>query len=81
MQAAPTDGGLGMTAKVSIRGAVHPGDELLWLFGGVGDAFNPSKSDPAVGSGNGPHRLLDDRGNLAFLTAGFDPKAVAGNKA
>ena len=80
MTAAPTDGGLGMAVRVAAVGA-EPGDELLWLFGGVGTPFDPSKSDPAVGPGNGPHRLIDDRGNLAMLSTGFDPKAALGNKA
>jgi hypothetical protein len=81
MQAAPTSGGLGMAVRVSVSGTVQPGDELLWLFGGVGGAFDPSTSDPAVNGGNGPHRLIDDRGNLQMLSAGFDPKSAAGNKA
>ena len=81
MQAAPTDGGLGMAVRVAVFGAPQPGDELLWLFGGIGRGFDPSKSDPAVGSGDGPHRLIDDRGNLGMLATGFDVGAALGNKA
>ena len=82
MTAAPTAGGLGMAVRVALaRGDPEPGDELLWVFGAVGSPFDPSKSDPAVGSGDGPHRLISDRGNVAMLAEGFDPKGALGNKA
>ena len=82
MTAAPTAGGLGMAVRVAFaRGDPEPGDELLWVFGAVGSPFYPSKSDPAVGSGDGPHRLISDRGNVAMLAEGFDPKGALGNKA
>lgn len=82
MTVAPTAGGLGMAVHVALTaGQPQPGDELLWVFGGVGAPFDPSKSDPAVNGGNGPHRLISDRGNLAMIGAGWDPIDALGNKA
>jgi hypothetical protein len=54
LQVAPTDGGMGTAARLAVSGAMQPGDELLWLVGGVGGVFDPSKQDAAVNGGRGP---------------------------
>ncbi len=42
LQVAPTDGGLGMAMRVSVLGAVQPGDRLLWFFAGMAVTPNPT---------------------------------------
>lgn len=82
MTVAPTVSGFGMAVNVALTaGQTKPGDELLWVFGGVGAPFDPSKSDPAVNGGVGPHRLISDRGNLEMIGKGWDPIDALGNKA
>ena len=79
MQAAPTASGFGTAVRVRVTGAVQPGDELLWLFGGVGGPFDPKTADAAVGAN--AWSVAFDRGNLALLSAGFDAQLANDNSA
>ncbi len=55
---------------------------IAHFFGGVGGDFNPSSvHDAAVNNGLGPHRLIDDRGNVPLMRKGWNATAAAGNKA
>eukprot|EP01051_Picozoa_sp_SAG22_P037513 SAG22_NODE_18761_length_282_cov_0.562842_1_plen_81_part_01 len=48
MTAVPTDGGKGLSVRLSVTGAVRSGDELLWMYSGVANGYSASKSDPCV---------------------------------